>query len=135
LRYYTLFMYADAFLWKLFRGTWLFSKQGILIIKGNITPLLFSHPDYKLKSVYEYLFMHPGYADILFKAGFAFEALFIIGFFTKKYDTYFVVLSILLATGFLLLADAFAFELLILNFTLVYNFRDYTYKPALEIEK
>lgn len=128
LRYYTLFMYADAFLWKLFRGTWLFDKQGILIIKGNITPLLFSHPDYKLKSVYDYLFMHPEFADILFKTGFVFEGLFIVGFFTKKYDLYFVVLSTLLAVGFLFMADAFAFELLILNFTLIYNFRDHKYK-------
>lgn len=131
LRYYTLFIYADAFLWKLFRGTWLFKKEGILMIKGNITSLLFSHPDHQLKSFYEYLFMHPGYADIMFKAGFIIEGVFIVGFFTKKYDPYLVFLSVMLAAGFLFLADAFAFELLILNLTLMYNFRATTYKPVL----
>lgn len=119
-----MFVYADSFLWKLFRETWLDGKQGISIIKNNITPLLFSHPNYKLGGFYRYLFMHPAYADVLFKIGFVFEGLFMIGFFTKKYDKYLILLSMLLAFGFLLLADAFAFELLILDLTLIYNFRN-----------
>jgi hypothetical protein len=132
LRYYTLFMYADGFLWKLFRGSWLFDKQGILIIKSNITPLLFSHPEYKLKSFYEYIFLHPGWADILFKTGFILEGVFIVGFFTRRYDLHLVIISILLAIGFFFMADAFAFELLILNFTLIYHFKDAKYQVAVK---
>lgn len=67
LRYYTLYLYADSFLWKIFRGTWTYKKQGILIIKENLTPLLYSHPDYKLSGIYQFLFLHPIYGDILLK--------------------------------------------------------------------
>jgi hypothetical protein len=132
LRYFTFFIYADAFIWKLVRGSWLFDKQGILIIKSNITPILYAHPDFRLKGLYEYLFLHPHYADILFKSGFVLEGLFLVGFFTKKFDLYFVFFSLLLAIGFYLMADAFAFELLILNFTLIYNFRELKMEHALK---
>ena len=122
-RYYTLFLYADSFLWKLFRLSWLNNKQGILIMKQNLIPLLYQHPDNNFSNLYYFFFNHYFYADILYRTGFLLEGIFLIGFFTKRFDKFLVIISLLLAIGFLFMADAFAFELLILDVTLIYSFR------------
>ena len=115
LRYYTCFIYASAFLWKLFRGTWLYSQQGVLIIKRNLAPYLYFHPRSGLSKVYYWLISHAAIPDILLKMGFILEGLFIIGFFTRRFDKYLFLLAILLPLGFLLMADALFFELAFLS--------------------
>ena len=130
LRYYTLFIYADSFLWKLFRKSWANNRQGIAILKENIIPLLYAHPNYKAAGLYYYFLEHPAYADVLYKTGFVLEGLFIVGFFTKRFDAYLIIISVLLAAGFWYTADAFAFELLILDFTLLFNYRSKRTKTA-----
>jgi len=47
------------------------------------------------------------------------EGFFIVGFFTRKYDRYLFILSILLPVGFWLIADANFVEFIILNLTIV----------------
>lgn len=126
LRYFTLFLYADSFLWKLFRNSWLNSRQGIAILKENVIPILYAHPDNKMASLYYYLFDHPAFVDALYKVGFLLEGIFIIGFFTKRFDVTLFFISLILAFGFKYMADAFAFELLILNFTLLFAFKNYS---------
>ena len=61
--------------------------------------------------------------NALYIVGFVLEGTFIIGFFTKKYDKYLLILSFILITGFWFLADAVFFQLLILNLTLI-NFNN-----------
>ena len=115
LRYYTCFIFASAFLWKLFRGSWLIPDQGILIIKNNLTPYLYYNPDSLLANIYYYFFRHPWIADLFMKAGFIMEGCFLIGFFTYRFDKYLFILCILLPLGFLFMADAFFFELSFLS--------------------
>jgi hypothetical protein len=115
LRYVLLFAYSSAFLWKLFRLTWLHSGQGILILKKNLAAYLYYHPN----SLYHWLLAHPALVNSLFIAGFLLEGFFIIGFFTRKYDKYLLVAAVLLAFGFWLMAEAFFIELLILTLTFV----------------
>ncbi len=122
MRYFTLFVYADAFLWKLFRNTFMNWKQGGLIIKANLTPYLYFHPGSFQTSFYTWLLQHDHVAGWLFNAGMLMEASFLIGFFTKKFDKYLFVFSILLPAGFICFADAFFFELTILSLTLI-NYR------------
>ena len=54
-----------------------------------------------------------------FIAGTILEGLFIVGFFTRKYDKYLLIFSIFLPLGFWFTADAYFFEFLILSLTLV----------------
>lgn len=117
LRYYTCSIYATAFLWKLIRGSWLYPEQGLLIMKKNLTPYLYFNPQTVLSRIYASLFQQPFIPDLLFKAGFICEGLFIIGFFTRRMDKYLFVLAVLLPLGFLLVADAMFYELAFLSVT------------------
>jgi hypothetical protein len=123
LRYYTLFIYVSAFFWKLFRFTFLNEDHGLLILKNNVTAWLYYNPDTWLSHFYLWLLQHPFWANAMYTGGFILEGSFLIGFFTKKYDSCLVVFSIIMITGFWLLADAIFFPLLILSFTLV-NFNN-----------
>jgi hypothetical protein len=119
LRYYTLFIYASAFFWKVFRLSFYNSDQGILILKNNLTPYLYYNPGTALSNFYQWLLHNPVWANAMYIAGFIIEGTFLIGFFTTRYDKYLLLLSIIMITGFWFLADAFFFQLLILSFTLV----------------
>ena len=119
LRYYTLFIYASAFLWKLFRLSFLNENHGSLILKNNITSYLYFNPGTSLSNFYWWLLNNPFWANAMYIGAFIIEGLFIIGFFTKKYDKYLLFFSLIMVIGFWLLADALFFQLLILSFTLV----------------
>lgn len=119
LRYYTLFIYASAFVWKLFRLSFLNSNHGLLILKNNLTPYLYYNPDTALAKCYLWLLQNPFWANAMYITGFILEGTFIMGFFTKKYDTYLLIFSFILIIGFWFLADAFFLQLLILSFTFV----------------
>jgi hypothetical protein len=119
LRYFLLFAYSCAFLWKFFRFSWLHPDQGILIMKKNLASYLYFDANSWLASVYYWFLQHAGLVNALFIAGFVLEGLFIIGFFTRKFDRYLFILSLLLPFGFWFTADALFFELLILSITLL----------------
>lgn len=119
LRYFLLFAYSCAFLWKFFRSSWLHKDQGILIVKKNLVAYLYYDPNSFMASVYYWFLQHEALVNALFIAGTVLEGLFIIGFFTRKFDRYLFVFSLLLPLGFWFTADALFFELLILSITLL----------------
>jgi hypothetical protein len=121
LRYYTCFIFASAFLWKLFRGSWLIANQGMLIMKRNMAPYLYYNPNSLLAEIYYFFFRHPWMADTIMKTGFLMEGLFLVGFFTFRFDKYLFILSILLPIGFLFVADALFFELAFLSIVFYNN--------------
>lgn len=119
LRYYTLFIYASAFLWKVLRLSFLNENHGLLILKNNIATYLYYNPGTSLSNFYWWLLENPFWANAMYVGGFIIEGLFMVGFFTKKYDKYLLLFSLIMVIGFWLLADALFFQLLILSFTLV----------------
>ncbi|THU30442.1 hypothetical protein FAM09_30255 [Niastella caeni] len=119
LRYFLLFAYADAFLWKLFRLSWLHPDQGLLIMKKNVAAFLYFEPNTLQAGLYRWSLQHPAWVNGAYLVGMLLEGLFIVGFFTRKFDHYLFILSILLPVGFYLMADANFFEFLILNLTLI----------------
>lgn len=120
LRYFTLFIYSAAFLWKFFRFSWLSNDQGILIVKKNLAPYLYFNPNTLLAGIYVWFLNNPLIIEIIFFTGFIFEGVFIIGFFTKKYDQYLFFISLILPFGFWFLADTVFYENLILSITLLH---------------
>jgi hypothetical protein len=72
-----------------------------------------------LAGLYRWLLQQPAMVNGAYIAGMIIEGLFIIGFFTRKYDKLLLIFSILLPFGFWLTADAYFFEFLILSLTLV----------------
>lgn len=119
LRYFLCFAYADAFLWKFFRLAWLHTSEGMLIMKMNQAAFLYLEPNTWSAGFYRWLLHYPGLLQAAYITGAIMEGLFIIGFFTRKYDRLLLVLSILLPVGFWLTADAWFFELLILSLTFI----------------
>ncbi|HSN07702.1 MAG TPA: hypothetical protein VLS85_01630, partial [Hanamia sp.] len=119
LRYFLLFSYSAAFLWKFFRFSWLQSNQGILIMKQNLTPYLYFNPRTFLAHVYFWFLDHPFFVEIIFISGFVLEGVFIIGFFTRKFDKLLFIISLLLPFGFWFLADAMFYEMIVLSLTLL----------------
>lgn len=119
LRYFSLFAMADAFLWKFFRLAWLHTDQGLLIMKKNAAAILYFEPGSWLAALYRWLLQHPGLVNAGYLAGVVMEGLFIIGFFTRKYDNYLFALSVVLTLGFWVIADAQFFQFMILNLTLI----------------
>lgn len=119
LRYFFLFSYSAAFLWKFFRFSWLQVDQGNLIIKKNLTPYLFFNSHTYLADFYFWFLQNPGIVYVIYLAGFILEGLFIVGFFTRKFDRYLFVISLLLPLGFWFMADAMFYEMIILSLTLL----------------
>lgn len=119
LRYILLFAMADAFLWKFFRLAWLHTGQGMLIMKKNVAAILYFEPGSWKAGLYSWLLQHPGWVNSGYLAGMLMEAVFIVGFFTRKYDRYLLVLLFLLPIGFWLIADAYFFQFMILTLTLI----------------
>ncbi len=119
IRYFALFVYADAFIWKLIRFNFLTKDHGSLVVKKNFVAYLFYNPGGFFAGAYTWLLEHPTIVQTLFITGFIMEGCFVVGFFTKRFDRCLLVMSVLLPFGFLFLSDAFFFELTILSFTLV----------------
>lgn len=120
LRYFFLFSYSAAFLWKFLRFSWLQSDQGVLIMKRNLAPYLYYNPDTFLANVYVWFLNNPFWVNAIFIIGFIAEGAFIIGFFTKKYDKYLFFLSLALLLGFWFLADAVFYGQVIYSLTLLH---------------
>jgi len=119
LRYFLLFAYSAAFLWKFFRFSWLQGEQGILILKRNLTAYLYFNSGTFLSRIYWWFLDHPFLIKVIFLAGFVMEGLFLIGFLTHKFDKGLFIISLLLPVGFWFLSDAVFYEMMVLSLTLL----------------
>lgn len=91
LRYYFFFIFVSAAFWKIFRLNWLdfdYFKH-VLLLHIDVLPLSFQTNWAEKIIEINYL------PSIIYIAGILFELSFVTGFFTKKYDTLFIVMLIL----------------------------------------
>jgi len=86
LRYVFLYLFSSAAIWKLIKGSVLNIQQmsGVLLYQHG--QQLTNSPGYWQSRMYMWLINHEGVSYVLYLAGFLIELIFIIGFFTKKYD-------------------------------------------------
>jgi hypothetical protein len=96
-------------------------------MKKNAAAILYFETDSWIAAVYRWLLQYPGLVNAGYLAGVVMEGLFIIGFFTRKYDKYLLALAIVLTLGFWLIADAYFFQFMVLSLTLI-NFHK-LYEP------
>lgn len=102
LRYAICIAYVSAFLWKIIHGAFFQWDFGEAVFKQNLTTYYFLYPDTFMHAVYAFFLEHPYLLNIGTYLSFLMEGAFLIGFFTKKYDTFFII-SILLLHHFLYL--------------------------------
>ncbi len=117
LRYFTLWIYFSAFLWKLLRGSLFNYHQGLANFMNENATHIALNPDGWLTPLYTFFIAHPGLSFVASTIAILMEGLFFIGFFTKKYDWWWFVLPIIFHTMTYLFIHVMFYELLILNLT------------------
>ncbi|MEM6724844.1 MAG: hypothetical protein AAF598_12445 [Bacteroidota bacterium] len=114
-RFYTLFIYSTAFLWKLFRGSLFHAEQGFSIMLNESTSYLLLEPKTWRSRLYWNIIEDPNFAHQLIIAGALVQGVFLIGFFTRKLDWLWVILPIIFQSMTYLLFHVMIYELLILS--------------------
>src|SRR5207244_1109367 len=86
LRYFFLFFFASAGLWKLAQGGFFSLSEMTGILLYQHAQLLSNSPGYWQSELILYLIQHPKLSYLLYLSTTILELSFLIGFFTKKFD-------------------------------------------------
>ncbi|HLP52602.1 MAG TPA: hypothetical protein VK154_17055 [Chitinophagales bacterium] len=118
-RYYWLYIFASAALWKILRGTVFYTDQLSNILKAQQLDLLVQQPNSPQAQMVQYLIANPSVSHAVLVVNVLVQATFLIGFFTKRFDTALSTLAIVFCIANYFVMNIVSAELLILNLTLV----------------
>jgi len=118
-RYYWLYIFASAALWKILRGSVFYADQLSNILKAQQLDLQLQQPDSFQAQVVQYLIANPQVSHWVLIVNVLVQFSFLIGFFTKKFDTLLFVLAIVFCAANYFVMSIVSAELLILNLTLL----------------
>lgn len=118
-RYYLLYVFASAALWKILRGSVFYQQQLSNILKHQQLDLLLQQPQSYLAHWVQYLITHPEITHLVLVANVVVQLCFLVGFFTKKFDSLLFVLSIIFCAANYFVMGITSTELLVLNLTLL----------------
>jgi hypothetical protein len=119
-RYYLLYIFSSAALWKIFRGSVFYQLQLSDILKSQQIDLLIQNPQTIKAHCVGYLIAHPETAHIILLANVLVQLSFLAGFFTRKFDSFLFVLAIIFCIANYYVMSILSAELLILNLTLLH---------------
>ena len=119
MRYFVLFIYASAGLYKVVRGSWCNTEQMTGIIEGTQLELFLAAPESWHAQFFVWLLQHGTVSWLLFVLATVMEVAFIVGFFTRRYDTWLFIAAWTLHLGFWFTMRFFAFELIVLDLALL----------------
>ena len=113
LRYYLLFVFVSAAMYKIANGGLFHTHQFVHILENQHTDLAILHPTHFTYIISIWLIKHPVIADCLWYLFTLLEFNFIVGFFTKKQDTIlaFILILIIVNTYILMRISLFDFLL------------------------
>jgi hypothetical protein len=118
-RYYLLYIFSSAALWKILRGSAFYHDQLSNILKAQQIDLLLQNPDSFKAHIAQYLIANSGVSHLLLIVNIILQLIFILGFFTKKFDMLLFALSVIFVIANYYVMGIMSFELLILNLTLL----------------
>jgi hypothetical protein len=119
-RYFCLYLYADAFIYKaLIARNLYYFPMGAEIIKTNQAAFMLNSPASALSPVYSYFITHPALAYACFAGMVLLEGSMLVGFFTKRWGRFLFFVPILFHAIDYFFVDVFFGDLLILNLTLL----------------
>jgi hypothetical protein len=119
-RYFCLFVYADAFLYKaVIAGNLYYFPMGVEIIKTNQAQFMLQNPASALTRFYTFFITHPGLSYAGFVVMVILQGGMGVGFFTKKWDKFLFFIPIIFHAVNYIFVDVNFFELLVLNITLL----------------
>lgn len=102
IRYFFLYFFASAGIWKLINKSAFNPVQLSGILLEQHKEMLTNSPDYWLTILYRFLIFHTSVSSFLYIVVMLMEFSFIIGFFTKKFDSFLIIIYFIF-----LLADYF----------------------------
>jgi hypothetical protein len=112
MRYYICFMYSMVFLMKLINGAFVDWDSGYVFFQGNITEYLYHNPNTFLSTIYQWFLLHPFIVNLGAKFIYLLEGVFLIGFFTKRFDSFLIIAAVLIFLSTYFFVDVFFAELL-----------------------
>ena len=112
MRYFICFMYSMVFLMKLINGAFADWDSGYVFFQGNITEYLYHNQGTISANIYQWFLLHPFIINLGAKFIFLLEGVFIIGLFTKRFDSLLIVASLLIFLSTYFFVDVFFAELL-----------------------
>ena len=86
IRYYAIFVLFSAGLWKAYRGSLFTPNQMSEILKHQHIDYLISYPDAYFSTFINYLISNPSLANLFWYGAWFIELIFILGFFTRRWD-------------------------------------------------
>jgi hypothetical protein len=102
-RYYFLYIFVSAAIWKLARGALFNSQEMSRILLLHHTDLLTGDCLSIACRAYRWLIIHPIISQALYIGGALLEACFIIGFFTRRWDRWLIAFAVVFVLADLLL--------------------------------
>jgi hypothetical protein len=118
-RYYMLYVFASAALWKILRGSAFYTDQLSNILKAQQLDLLIQDRDSLSAYIASYLIANPQVGHLVLLINVLLQLSFAIGFFTKKCDRLLLVLVVLFTIGNYFVMSIISVEILILAFALL----------------
>lgn len=118
-RYYLLYIFVSAALWKILRGTAFLPEQLSNILKAQQLPMLLQEPDSFNAQIVRCLIVRPEVSHILLLLNVLVQSVFLVGFFTKKFDSVLLWLAILFCAANYFVMNIVSAELLVLGVTLL----------------
>lgn len=121
LRYFFLFFFASAAIWKFRQGGFFNIEQmsGVLLLQHK--EFLIAAPDNWYTHCIYWLIRHQTFGYILYAAATLLELAFVVGFFTRKYDKWLFAAFILFLVMDVLVMRIPYFDLLPFAFTLLFS--------------
>lgn len=118
-RYYWLYIFVSAALWKILRGSIFYTEQLSNILQAQQLHLLLQKPDSPHAQMVQYLIANNTTAHAVLIINVLVQLSFLIGFFTKKFDHLLFALAFIFCLANYFVMSIVSVELLILNLTLL----------------
>ncbi|MFN8287842.1 MAG: hypothetical protein U0V74_13885 [Chitinophagales bacterium] len=118
-RYYWLYVFASAGLWKILRASAFLNDQMSNILMQQQLDYLLQHPHSFKAGIIQYLISHPAVSHMVLLVNVGLQLSFLVGFFTRRFDTMLLVLSIVFCIANYFVMSIVSTELLVLNLTLL----------------
>lgn len=105
-RYYACWIFASAFLFKIFRGAFWSWEDGVRTVQANFALFLYARPEWMWTKVVTWLLHYPWLVNLGYKFFILLEGFFIAGFFTWRFDKVLAWVAVTLVLSTLVFADA-----------------------------
>lgn len=105
-RYYACWIFASAFLFKIFRGAFWNWEDGVRTVQANFALFFYARPEWIWTKAMAWLLHYPWLVNLGYKFFILFEGIFIAGFFTRRFDRWLMWATTVLVLSTLVFADA-----------------------------